>query len=98
MDTKDLQLIVHLSKSLHFTRTSQECHVSASSLTRTVQKRYDDTGILLEEILEHTLQQPRGRDAVRRINRMHGLYDISNDDMLYVLATFVVMPPRWISR
>lgn len=64
--------------------------------TGRVQKRYDDTGILLEEILEHTLQQPRGRDAVRRINRMHGLYDISNDDMLYVLATFVVMPPRWI--
>lgn len=26
---------------------------------------------------------------------MHAMYDISNDDMLYVLATFVVMPVRW---
>lgn len=66
--------------------------------TGRVQKRYDDTGILLEEILEHSLQAPRGRDAVRRINQMHGMYDISNDDMLYVLSTFVVMPARWIGE
>ena len=65
--------------------------------TERVQKRYDDTGILLEEVLEHGLDRPgRGREAVRRINQMHGLYDISNDDMRYVLSTFVVQPPRWI--
>lgn len=68
-----------------------------SQFTEHVQKRYDDTGILLEEILEHTLKQPRGRAAVRRINQMHAMYDISDDDMRYVLATFVVMPPRWIA-
>ena len=27
---------------------------------------------------------------------MHGAYDISNDDKLYVLSTFVVMPIRWL--
>lgn len=27
---------------------------------------------------------------------MHHAYDITNDDMLYVLATFVVVPKRWI--
>lgn len=66
--------------------------------TQRVQKRYDDTGILLEEVLEHGVSQGRGRQAVRRINQMHGMYDISNDDMLYVLSTFVVMPPRWIAN
>ena len=63
--------------------------------TERVQKRYDDTGLLLEEVLEHGLTEGRGRDALRRINQIHGRYDISNDDMLYVLATFVVMPKRW---
>jgi len=37
-----------------------------------------------------------GRAAVRRMNQMHGSYDISNDDMRYVLSTFVVTPQRWI--
>ncbi len=64
--------------------------------TQRVQKRYDDTGLLLEEILEHGLDSGRGRDAVRRVNQMHGAYDISNDDMRYVLSTFVVIPARWI--
>jgi hypothetical protein len=30
------------------------------------------------------------------MNQMHGSYDISNDDLRYVLATFVVVPHRWI--
>lgn len=66
--------------------------------TQRVQKRYDDTGILLEEIQEHGLSHPRGRSAVRRINQMHARFDISNDDMRYVLATFIVMPKRWMQR
>ncbi len=64
--------------------------------TSRVQKRYDDTGLLLEEVQRHGLTSDRGRSAVRRINRMHAMYDISNDDMRYVLATFVVVPQRWI--
>jgi ER-bound oxygenase mpaB/B'/Rubber oxygenase, catalytic domain len=64
--------------------------------THRVQKRYDDTGLLLEAISEHGLDDPRGKAAVRRINRMHGAYPISNDDMRYVLSTFVVVPKRWL--
>jgi hypothetical protein len=30
------------------------------------------------------------------MNQMHGAYDISNDDKLYVLSAFVVMPIRWL--
>jgi hypothetical protein len=64
--------------------------------TGRVQKRYDDTGLLLEEVQRHGLGSGRGRSAVRRINQMHAMYDISNDDLRYVLATFVVVPKRWI--
>ena len=37
-------------------------------------------------------QRPGPPRAIRRINQMHGRYDISNDDMRYVLSTFVVTP------
>jgi hypothetical protein len=64
--------------------------------TGRVQKRYDDTGLLLEEVQRHGVGSTRGRSAVRRINQMHAMYDISNDDFRYVLATFVVVPKRWM--
>ena len=65
--------------------------------TEKVQKRYDDTTLLLDGVLEHGLDSETGRTSIRRINQMHGAYDISNDDMLYVLATFVVCPVRWVA-
>jgi hypothetical protein len=64
--------------------------------TRRVQKRYDDTGLLLEAVLEHGFDAEEGRSAIRRVNRMHRGYDISDDDMRYVLSTFVVTPIRWL--
>lgn len=66
--------------------------------TGAVQKRHDDTAILLETIAEKGMESSEGRAGVRRMNQMHGSYDISNDDMRYVLATFVVTPVRWIER
>jgi hypothetical protein len=66
--------------------------------TRRTQKRYDDTALILDTILEHGLASPAGRTAVRRMNQMHGAYDISNADKLYVLCAFVVMPIRWIDK
>ncbi|MFC0314770.1 oxygenase MpaB family protein [Gordonia phosphorivorans] len=60
------------------------------------QKRYDDTALLLERPLVEGFDSADGKAAMRRINQMHRAYDISNDDMLYVLATFVVVPKRWI--
>jgi ER-bound oxygenase mpaB/B'/Rubber oxygenase, catalytic domain len=64
--------------------------------TQRTQKRYDDTALVLDTILEHGLDSTPGRTALRRMNQMHGSYDISNDDKRYVLAAFVVMPLRWI--
>ncbi|MFF8774236.1 oxygenase MpaB family protein [Kitasatospora sp. NPDC015120] len=64
--------------------------------TGRTQKRYDDTLLILEAVVEHGFDSPRGREAIRRMNRMHHRYDISNDDFRYVLATFVVTPKRWM--
>ncbi|GAC58302.1 hypothetical protein GOHSU_36_00460 [Gordonia hirsuta DSM 44140 = NBRC 16056] len=60
------------------------------------QKRYDDTALLLERPLVCGFSAVEGKTALRRINQMHREYDITNDDMLYVLSTFVVVPKRWI--
>ncbi len=65
--------------------------------TERVQKRYDDTALLLEVPLLKGFGSTEGRAAVRRINQMHKMYDISDDDMRYVLCTFVVVPVRWIT-
>ncbi len=62
------------------------------------QRRYDDTSLLLAEALEQGLDSPQGREAVRRINHIHHRFDISNDDMRYVLSTFVAVPLRWLDR
>ncbi len=61
-------------------------------------KRYDDTELLLSEIAENGQDSDRGRAALARMNDMHGRYRISNDDMLYVLSTFIVEPVRWLER
>jgi mpaB/rubber oxygenase-like protein len=62
------------------------------------QKRYDDTSLLMTEIAAHGYDSPRGREALKVINRAHGRYAISNDDMLYVLSTFVFDPIDWLGR
>ncbi|MFF4043394.1 oxygenase MpaB family protein [Streptomyces sp. NPDC001816] len=67
-----------------------------AELTERTQKRYDDTALLLDAVVEHGFTADEGRTAIRRINQMHRSYDISDDDMRYVLSTFVVVPRRWI--
>ena len=67
-------------------------------LTARPQKRYDDTVLILDAVIEHGMDSPEGRAAIRRMNQMHRSYDISNDDLRYVLATFVVTPIRWVDE
>ncbi|MFC9789629.1 oxygenase MpaB family protein [Rhodococcus sp. NPDC127528] len=62
------------------------------------QKRYDDTALLMAELVEHGYDSARGRESLRVVNRMHGRYDIDNADMLYVLTTFIYEPLDWIDR
>lgn len=66
--------------------------------TDRTQKRHDDTVLILDAVLEHGMAGEPGRTAIRRMNQMHRSYDIGNDDLRYVLATFVVTPIRWTDR
>lgn len=69
---------------------------STGEFARRPQKRYDDTALLMAEIAENGYDSARGKEALRVINRVHARYTISNDDMLYVLSTFVYDPIDWI--
>ncbi|MGW0860273.1 oxygenase MpaB family protein [Streptomyces sp. NPDC002690] len=69
---------------------------TTTELTGRSQKRYDDTSLLLDTVVEHGFDSEEGRTALRRINGMHRSYNIADDDMRYVLCTFVVVPKRWL--
>ncbi|GGD30863.1 oxygenase MpaB family protein [Nocardioides daphniae] len=66
------------------------------AFTEQVQKRYDDTVLLLEPPTRFGFDHPQARAAIRRINQMHRSYDIPQHEYLYVLSTFVVVPKRWL--
>lgn len=72
--------------------------VSTGEFIKRTQKRYDDTVLILSEILEHGYDSERGRTALRRMNQQHGRYPIPNDEYLYTLSTFIYEPIRWNAR
>jgi len=61
-------------------------------------KRYDDTGLMVAELLRHGPTSPAGSAVIARMNRIHGAFAISDRDYLYVLSTFVCEPIRWLAR
>lgn len=64
--------------------------------TQRSQRRYDDTALILAEILVSGPDSERGRTALRRMNGMHRHHGVGDDDMAYVLATLAVCPKRWL--
>jgi hypothetical protein len=62
------------------------------------QKRYDDTALIVGEISKWGYDSERGREALRRMNHAHSRFNISNDDYLYVLSTFIYEPVRWMDH
>jgi hypothetical protein len=62
------------------------------------QKRYDDTDIIVSELMEWGYESERGKRALRRMNQLHGRFAIANEDFLYVLSTFIYEPVRWNQR
>ena len=62
------------------------------------QKRYDDTDIIVSELMEHGYDSERGSRALARMNAQHGRFTIANDDFRYVLSTFIYEPIRWNAR
>jgi hypothetical protein len=75
-----------------------ELLVSTGEMTERTRKRADDTGLLMYEMITNGLEAERGRAAVKRLNQIHRRFEIAADDYRYVLATFVVVPTRWIDR
>lgn len=93
------------TRSLEFALYRTYCVPSVSALLDQTgefaarpQKRYDDTDIIVSELMEWGYDSDRGKRALRRMNQMHGRFTISNDDFLYVLSTFVFEPIRWNAR
>jgi len=64
------------------------------------QKRYDDTDLLLSEIIENGIADKAGRGwkALQQMNWIHSNYKISNEDYLYVLSTFIFDTAKWINQ
>lgn len=59
-------------------------------------KRLDDTKAILSEILIPGPAHPDTQPMIAHLNRIHGMYPISNDDYLYTLSTFLFDPLIWI--
>lgn len=62
------------------------------------QKRYDDTDLIVSEIIENGFESERGQRAIARMNAIHSHFAIRNEDFLDVLSTFVFEPIHWIER
>jgi hypothetical protein len=60
------------------------------------QKRYDDTALLVAEFMQNGYDKERGLQAIAHINTIHGFYHIENDEFLFVLSTFILVPVYWI--
>jgi len=71
---------------------------STGEFARASQKRYDDTDLIISTILEDGYDSEAGKRALRQMNRIHSRFEISNDDFVYVLSTFVLEPIRWNAR
>src|SRR5262249_33983871 len=54
--------------------------------------------LIISTLLEDGYDSEAGRRALRSMNQLHGRFEISNDDFLYVLSTFVFEPIRWNER
>jgi hypothetical protein len=71
---------------------------STGEFAHAAQKRYDDTDLILSTIVEAGYDSEEGKRAIRQMNGIHGRFQISNEDFLYVLSSFVFEPIRWNAR
>jgi hypothetical protein len=93
------------TRALEFALFRTFCVPSISALLdrtgefeKRAQKRYDDTDLIISELIEWGYESERGRRALRRMNQQHGRFAIANEDFLYVLSTFIYEPIRWNAR
>ncbi len=61
-------------------------------------KRYDDTALIVAELVRLGPDSPGGRAIIQRLNRIHSTYAIRQEDYTYVLSGFVAEPIHWIEN
>lgn len=61
-------------------------------------RRTHDTRIAMYEIFANGLNSPRSLKMIALMNRLHGRYDLSDDDMRHVLVALMVVPSRVINQ
>jgi len=62
-----------------------------------VEKRYDDTDLIIREIIENDLKGERGQLSIKRLNYLHSMYPaITNHEFIYVLSVFILEPIRMV--
>jgi hypothetical protein len=60
------------------------------------ERRIDDTKAILTELTEEGLNSERSKAMMAHLNKIHSFYEISNDDYLYTLSTFIFEPILWM--
>lgn len=73
--------------------------VRAGRITGNAKTRAYDTGIVIYEIIADGLDGERAQRMIRHMNRQHG-HDaaITQEQLTYVLASFVVIPTRYVEQ
>lgn len=83
MDTKSLQLFLHLCDSLHFGRTSEACHISPSALSRSIKQLEASLGVqLLDRDNRSVKLTPQGRQLQHYARDLLQHWDSFKDSLL----------------
>lgn len=66
MNSKELEVFIHLSQSLHFGKTSEAMHLSVSAVSRAIQRLEDEVGLrLFERDRRRVRLTAAGREVLR---------------------------------
>ena len=87
-----------LEVALFYTYASQPvAHLlnKTQQFSKQGQRRLEDTTILLALLLQNGWDSEKGKRVIARMNKTHGHYTIANDDLIFVLWTFIHFPIWW---
>lgn len=96
----DMKLGLNLAFNRSFSTPAVAAVLAGTGeLTERTQKRIDDTGILMYELVLHGFDSSRGRAVLRRLNQIHRPHrGVPQAEYRYVLACLAVIPLRWLDR
>ncbi|KAJ3146607.1 hypothetical protein HDU89_006078 [Geranomyces variabilis] len=80
------------------TAGSSSSNSSTSPPAVVVARRFEDTDLLVKEMTERPVTDPRAQRALERAARISSMYKLSNDEYVYILAVMVVEPCRLVER